>query len=309
MTYDQQIQKLREKSLLISDEESAKTELRRYGYFALITGYKDLLKNRTTKNYLDGTTFEDIVAIYQFDEQLRELTLRYLLHIERHIRSVLSYGFCKVYGEDQGEYLNRHNYDISSPTKGREVDKLISRYLSPLIIRQTQYAYIEHHKNKHQNVPLWVLVNALTFGTLSKIYEYSKPQVQSAVSIEFEGVSEQQLKQLLEVLTDFRNVCAHNERLFTHRCAKHDIPDLPLHKKLSILQNGQQYVYGKRDYFSVVLAFRYLLPNEDFLAFKRQLSGLLDHANQQNKKLPMPELLQMMGMPTNWKKVTAYKKV
>jgi hypothetical protein len=84
---------------------------------------------------------------------------------------------------------------------------------------------------------------------------------------------------------------------------------LPLHKKLSILQNGQQYVYGKRDYFSVVLAFRYLLPNEDFLTFKRQLSGLLDHANQQNKKLPMPELLQMMGMPTNWKKVTAYKKV
>lgn len=63
MTYDQQIQKLRAKHLVISDEEAAKSILRRYGYFALITGYKDLWKNKTTKDYVDGTTLEDIVAV------------------------------------------------------------------------------------------------------------------------------------------------------------------------------------------------------------------------------------------------------
>jgi abortive infection bacteriophage resistance protein len=309
MTYDQQIEKLKEKHLMIASEENAKAVLHRYGYFALITGYKDLLKNRTTRNYLDGTTFENIVAIYQFDEQLRELTFRYLLHIERHIRSSLSYGFCNLFGENQGEYLNKYNYDISSAAKEKEVDTLIGRYLLPLLTRPTQYAYIEHHKNNHQNVPLWVLVNALTFGTVSKIYEYAKPQIQSAVSMEFEGITEQQLKQLLRVLTDFRNVCAHNERLFTHRCAKYDIPDLPLHKKLSISKNGQEYVYGKRDYFSVVLAFRYMLPHKDFLTFKQTLSMLLDHAIQQIGQFPMPELLQIMGMPANWKKITSYKKI
>ena len=125
MTYDQQIQKLKGKNLIIQDEESAKSVLRRYGYFALITGYKDLLKNRTTKNYLDGTTFEDIVAIYQFDEQLREITFRYLLHIERHIRSALSYSFCAIYGESQNEYLNPQNYDISSAVRASEVNKLM----------------------------------------------------------------------------------------------------------------------------------------------------------------------------------------
>ena len=89
LTYVQQIQKLKDKNLVIPDEPSAAAILHRYGYFALITGYKDLLKNRTTKRYLDGTTFDDIVTIYHFDEQLRELTFRYLLHIERHIRSSL----------------------------------------------------------------------------------------------------------------------------------------------------------------------------------------------------------------------------
>ena len=309
MTYDQQIEKLRDKHLVITDENSAKAILHRYSYFALITGYKTLLKNRTTKNYLDGTTFEDIVAIYQFDEQLREITFRYLLHIERHIRSALSYGFCDVYGDDQRKYLDKHHYDISTQQKEQAVDKLISRYLSPLVNRPTQHTYIEHHKIAHQNVPLWVLVNALTFGTLSKIYKYSKPQVQSAISMEFEGITESQLRQLLEVLTDFRNTCAHNERLFTHRCARHDIPDLPLHRKLAIPKNGQEYLYGKRDYFAVVLAFRYLLPHAEFLAFKSQLAKLLDKAIQQNRKIPMPELLEVMGMPPNWKKITAYKKI
>ena len=127
--------------------------------------------------------------------------------------------------------------------------------------------------------------------------------------MEYEGITEGQLRQLLEVLTDFRNVCAHNERLFTHRCARHDIPDLPLHRKLSIPKNGQEYIYGKRDYFSVVLAFRYMLPHADFLTFKSQLSKLLDKAIQQNSKISMPELLRMMGMPANWKKITAYKKI
>lgn len=45
------------------------------------------------------------------DEQLCELTLRHLLHIERHIRSSLSYAFCDKFGDQQTAYLNPANYD------------------------------------------------------------------------------------------------------------------------------------------------------------------------------------------------------
>jgi len=104
MTYDQQIQKLKDKHLVIPKETAAKEMLRLNSYFALITGYKNLFKNPTTKDYRDGTTFDDIVALYEFDAQLRELTLRHLLHVERHIRSSLSYAFCDKYGEQQSAY-------------------------------------------------------------------------------------------------------------------------------------------------------------------------------------------------------------
>ena len=71
----------------------------------------------------------------------------------------------------------------------------------------------------------------------------------------------------LNNLTFFRNVCAHNERLFSHRLIQRDFPDTPLHAKMGIPKHGNQYIQGKSDYFGLVIAFRYLLPREDFLAY------------------------------------------
>lgn len=309
MTYDQQIQKLRDKSLTITDEDAAKAILRQDSYFALISGYKDLFKDPTTRNYRDGTTLEDILALYQFDEQLRELTLRHLLHIERHIRSALSYAFCDAFGDQQSAYRSPNNYNLTKRGNLREVNRLIDLYLKPLLDKPTKYPYIEHHKRAHGNVPLWVLVNALSFGTLSKMYELSTARIQSAVSREFDGINEKQLAQILDVLTDYRNLCAHNERMFSHRCAKKDIPDLPLHKKLTIPQRGSTYLLGKRDYFAVALAFRYLLPHAEYLRYKGQLTRLIEQAVHDNSQLSEPDLLSIMGFPPNWKKVTSYRKI
>ena len=105
----------------MEDESVVENTLHLYGYFSLVTGYKDLLKNPTTKDYQTGTTFQDLLAIYQFDEALRELTLRHLLHIERHIRSGLSYAFCNVYGDSQSAYTTPQSYDISTTKKRIEV--------------------------------------------------------------------------------------------------------------------------------------------------------------------------------------------
>ena len=64
---------------------------------------------------------------------------------------------------------------------------------------------------------------------------------------------------ILTAMVKFRNVCAHGERLFTYRTAD-SIHDLPIHKKLDISQKGTQYINGKNDLFSVVIALK--LPFE-----------------------------------------------
>lgn len=80
LTYQQQIQKLiYEKHLIIKDVVFAEQRLRDIGYFTLIGGYKSLFRNPMTRVFSSDTTFEDIYALYQFDNQLRELIFRYLL--------------------------------------------------------------------------------------------------------------------------------------------------------------------------------------------------------------------------------------
>lgn len=94
LSYDQQIEKLKnEKNLQIDDEVYAKEILRQTSYYSLIGGYKDIFKNPTTKKYKDGTKFEDIVELYYFDESLRQLFLKYLIKVENEIKSQVSYYF------------------------------------------------------------------------------------------------------------------------------------------------------------------------------------------------------------------------
>ena len=105
LTYDQQIEKLqKEKQLTISDVPAAIHMLEHISYYSLIGGYKDLFKHKPSGKYLHGVTFEEIVAFYYFDEGLRNLFLKYILQVERHLKSLISYHFCEKFGENQAEY-------------------------------------------------------------------------------------------------------------------------------------------------------------------------------------------------------------
>lgn len=306
LSFDDQIKYLEEdKSLIIPDREYAKAMLQQIGYFGLVSGYKTPFKNPTTQKYRDGVSFDNIVALYKFDENLRELFLKYLLQIERHIRSLLSNHFTEKYGEAQAHYLNKSNYN-NTPRNRADIDRLVNM-LDSLANHTYDYPYINHQRKKYGNVPLWVLVNSLTFGSLSKFYFLLTHDLRVKVSKNFAGVNEKQLHQYLTVLTKFRNVCAHNERLYSYH-TKDAIPDTILHNKLGIAKQGTEYKYGKRDLFALVISFRYLLPEDDFKKFKISLMKIIKHYLQTSTFLAEAELNDLMGFPNNWKQITRYRK-
>ena len=120
LTYDQQIEKLqKEKQLTISDVPAAIHMLEHISYYSLIGGYKDLFKHKPSGKYLHGVTFEEITAFYYFDEELRTLFLKYILHVERQLKSMLSYYFCEKYGEQQTAYLTAGNYNYTRKNQSK----------------------------------------------------------------------------------------------------------------------------------------------------------------------------------------------
>ncbi len=136
-------------------------------------------------------------------------------------------------------------------------------------------------------------VASVTSGGNTYSYTYDKAQ--------------KQLEHYLSVITKFRNVCAHGERLFAYQ-TRNDIPDTLLHQKLNIPKNGTQYSFGKHDLFAVVIGFRYLLTNDDFKRFKASLTRIIQHYLKSSGAMSESNLYQYMGFPTNWSKITSLKK-
>lgn len=206
----------------------------------LISGYKKPFKKKDG-TYKEHVRIEDIYALYYFDDQLKDLFLKYILLIEKHIKSLISYSFCEEYGDEQQNYLNATKYNYSDKNQD-DVNDLISK-LTKLISNPKNYSYIQHQKKKHGNVPLWVMMKALTLGTI-------------------------------------------------------DTTDV--HKNMNLPQSKGQYTKGKKDLFAVVIVFKYLLDNEDFIKFIETLKMEIDSLFHSTRCLEELQLLKYMGFPQNW---------
>ena len=75
LTYQQQMEKLRSSGLTIEDEGACCRVLADIGYFPVVNGYQSFFRDPSTRVYREGATFGDILALYEFDVELREIML------------------------------------------------------------------------------------------------------------------------------------------------------------------------------------------------------------------------------------------
>lgn len=288
-----------EKNLIIEDFEMARHILSKTSYFSLISGYKDTFKNPSTGKYIDGTTFYDIYRLYQFDNELRSIFLKYILIAERSVKSSLAYHFSATYGENQNEYLSLSHYMVNGSTQ-KKIQKLIGIFQYQLK-QNTEYAFINHYKSKHHNVPLWIMIQVLTLGQVSHMFDYLKASVPIKVCNDFSQIRRRDMHSFLSIMTKHRNVCAHGDRFFNYR-TKDSITDTTIHEKFHIPRINGRYQVGKNDIFSEVIILKYLLDKEDFRKFYYELKSCL------KKQAPEKDILTLMGFPDNWMSIIRLKR-
>ena len=306
-TYDEQLKILTDKHLVIKDKEEVVKLLKKCSYFGLVTGYKHPFKDKEGF-YKIHTTINDIYALYSYDMELRELFLKYILIVENHIKSLISYCFCDSFGEEESAYLNANNYDYNQ-SKQDEINYLIGK-LKKEMNNYDSHPYLQHQKN-HGNIPLWVLVKVLTLGVISNMYRLLKPQTQTMVCKEFKYISEEDLAQMIEMLSKFRNVSAHNERLYDYKYIRikdgkmlsTEIRTTDVHKVLKLKTQKGSYVQGKNDLFSVVIIFKYLLSDEELSSFIESFDSVTNKLLSKTNIIQKSQILKLMGFPNNWQEI------
>lgn len=151
----------------------------------------------------------------------------------------------------------------------------------------------------HGFIPLWVLVNILSFGTISIFYSFMYQSDQNNVGRKF-SLRPAEMVSFLDVLTIFRNESAHAGRLYNFHSHKRIIKT-PFHSRLTIPAGGSGNLQcGQNDLFAVTIVFRMMQKRKQFRAFINELQNLINELNNELHTISISDVLTAMGFPINW---------
>ncbi|RHV81001.1 Abi family protein [Clostridium sp. OF10-22XD] len=276
MTIDEQVENLKNIGLIVDDEEYAKKILNDISYFRLIKAYSLNLKSKNGC-YNKQTAFKEIVDLYLFNSNFRQLIFPEIEKVEINVRCRLANFFAEQYGVLgylQAENFSNENYHAQFLEDIKEE-----------VRRNSKAPFVRNFKENYEggNLPIYALVEVFSFGTLSKFYKNMLNKDKKAIAKTF-GVGYTYFESWLESISYVRNICAHYGRIYNAKLSKTPI----LYKEYTQVGIGNNRIYG------VLLCLKYLLKDDDhWNLFVDKIELLFD-------KYPCVQI-STMGFPENWK--------
>jgi abortive infection bacteriophage resistance protein len=298
---DEQIEILKSKGLVINDLDKTKDILFRENYF-FISGYRHMfMRGNKEKGFIEGTTFEELYAVFVFDRKIRNIMFKYILVIENNIKSIISYQLSKKYGFKDKDYLNPKNF-TQDALRVRQVYDVLNKMKRQIRVNGKQHTATLHYISNYGYIPMWILVKVLSFGLISELYGILKTEDQVTVS-EFYDLNTETLGIYLALLSNFRNLCAHEDILYDHRTQR-QIPNTKYHYELEIPKDEEEYKYGKNDLFALIIIFKQMLRDEEFVDLINELSYEIDVLDGKVDTVPLNTILNKIGFPDNWREIS-----
>lgn len=222
LTFQLQLDTLVARGLQVSDQQAALNTLSSVSYYRL-SGYWFPFRIRdanhvVTDQLVPNTSFEQVLALYEFDRKLRLLVLDAIERVEVAIRTRITYHMGHAYGAyahtdrnnfhpnfDHTEWLNKVNAEAN-----RSSEEFIRHF-------QTKYSGFP-------NLPIWMATEVMSLGALSFFYKglindkHKGIEDKKAVADYF-NIHHKTLADWLHSLTYIRNVCAHQSRLWNKELA------------------------------------------------------------------------------------------
>jgi abortive infection bacteriophage resistance protein len=279
-----QIQKLKDRGLIIPDETDALRYFSNISYYRLRAYTYPYQDNVNPEHpFLENVSMEDIMALYTFDRKLRLLIFDAIEKIEVALRTQIIYQWSMTYGSHW--HLDQKLYKEN----GKFIKHLAS--LQKEISRSNE-TFIEHYKNKYtqpEEPPCWMSLEVTSIGLLSLLFQNLKncPE-KKTVTHHFGLFGTEILENWVHNFCHIRNICAHHGRLWNRRIP---IPiTMPRKTKDEFINNKGVYPYKLYPSLCAMMYVLSIINPES--TFKQQLLELL-------ATCPHGQLKEM-GFPGNW---------
>lgn len=217
-TIEEQIELLKFRGMTFGNEEKAKENLLDIGYYRL--GFYwfpfEVTFPRTEKRdhkFKTGTFFEDVIQLYYFDFDVRNIFLRYISRIEINFRTKLIYEVSNFWHDNpfwyidskcvKPDFLNSEEYQRALEDLDRE-----------MVITRDKTRY--HRKY----APAWKAIEFLSLGIVIQLFKNLKDKdgiIRSRISKHFGIGSSNQLSDYMDAIRRLRNSCAHGKVIFDYK--------------------------------------------------------------------------------------------
>ena len=285
LTFSEQFELLKSRGLIVNDESHALSQLSSISYYRL-SAYLYPLRVRDEQgdvgnNFIAGTSFDQVIDLYEFDRHLRLLVIDAIERIEVYMRTLISYHLGYTYGAFG--HTNAANFH-SNFDHAEWLSKLENE------IDRSSDAFVVHYKNKYSgfpSLPIWMATEVMSLGSLSFCYKGLEHKDKKAISSQLH-IHHKALADWLHTLTYIRNVCAHHSRLWNRELSIR--PERPR----AAVWNAPLTPRNDRIFY-ILLMLRYLLKTtSNGTSWCNRCNELLEPIAQEEK------WRTAMGMPENW---------
>lgn len=283
-----QIKILQQRGLIINSPDEMNHYLNHVGFYRLSGYWQYLQSNNTNHNFITGTTFDQVIELYDFDRELRLLLLGAIERIEVSFRANMINMLCASYGSNwftnKAIFFSEERMNDVIETINRELDRSDEECINQP----------EGKSNRCKHPPAWITLQSLSFGTLSRIYGNIRNDIrEKKIIAQVYGLPKAiWLQNWVQVISMIRNYCAHHSlvcyRRFMFLPREIQQVKLPWIKYISPVGSLE----SKQLYYQLCIV-RYLLhtasPGNDF---SYKLMELLVKYRGID--------LERMGFPENW---------
>lgn len=271
------------RNIVIDNKEFAVHALENFSYYGIINGYKNtFLQEPGSDNFIPGTKFEELYTLHIIDTTLNNIIFKYIIFLERALKSRLSYIVSQNYGvytdpydklcTSEDDYLCKSFYTNST---GKRMNILIN--LKEHISESGRNPIMIHYLRTKNHIPAWILTTNIPYGLTIQWYSILKSADKKAICNTFisqglltEDQTKEFVKKAFDITKEYRNKIAHGNRTFSIL----SLPQLPKEQLLTLTFNAiSETEYnnkmGQNDTMAVLLALMVML-NDSYLLFNLQ---------------------------------------
>jgi len=217
-----QVALLQSRGVHVPDQQEAEHFLRYHNYYQ-VSGYvyyfevKDQTRTHRTHQLARPISFNDLISLVHFDQELRHIFFRMTTEIEIALRCSVAYRLSQAYGP----FCFEHKDIFRTPEQNKKNNKF-KEILQKACAAHEKEPFVAHFTQTYQESipPAWVMVELLTLGNISWLYSQLKTDLQKDIAQDF-SIDHSILVSWLKALTELRNTCAHHMRLWNKVFVNH----------------------------------------------------------------------------------------